>query len=215
MSDHKLNKRDPRLMVLKDAIFENGADKDVTKGISPNFFKFNRNGIENVSIRFASKLSDDEVEWAFELVKGNMEDVYDASGYGWDDDDKKGELTEDGARFLLLQNDTTGELIGFVHFRFTVQGEIMDTMAGELSLHLWDIHILEEYQRKGLGKHILIILELIARQQKMAVLSVPIQFMDNRSISWITSIRGFAPDVKLRDMLKFDPEMEVRIYKCT
>ena len=80
--------------------------------------------------------------------------------------------------------------------------------VGELSLHLWDIHIEEEYQRKGLGKHVLLILELIARQQKMQVLSVPVQLMDDRTLSWISKVKGFAPDTKLHDLLKFDPEME-------
>lgn len=75
-------------------------------------------------------------------------------------------------------------------------------------MHLWDIHIEEEYQRKGLGKHVLLILELIARQQKMEVLSVPVQLMDDSTVSWISKVRGFAPDTKLHELLKFDPEME-------
>jgi hypothetical protein len=129
-TNNRLNKRDPKLLALKEAIFENGGDKDVTKGINQTFFKYNRNGIENVSLKFSTKLSEDEVEWAFNLVKDNMEDVYDASGYGWDDDDKMNELKEDGARFLLIKSDVTDKLIGFAHFRFTVQGEIMETMSG-------------------------------------------------------------------------------------
>ena len=54
--------------------------------------------------------------------------VYDASGYGWDDEDKIKELQEDGTRFLLVRekpldfDDTPGRLIGFVHFRFTIEG---------------------------------------------------------------------------------------------
>lgn len=135
----KLNKRDPKLLALKDAIFENGKDKDVTKGINQSFFKYNRNGIENVSLSFATKLTDSEVDWAFELVKENMEEVYDVSGYGWDDDDKRNELVEDGARFLLIKNDVTDKLIGFAHFRFTVQGEIMETMTGMLIIFVYYI----------------------------------------------------------------------------
>lgn len=154
--------------VLRDALFENGGDKDVTAGnqvieynyfyvhlyvnfkknyikltgISPMFLKYNRNGLDNISIRFASSLTTDELEWAFDLVKTNMEDIYDASGYEWDDDDKRSELTEEGTRFLLIHDesstvdDSAGvvekPLIGFVHFRFTVQGEVMDKMTGKL-----------------------------------------------------------------------------------
>ena len=57
-----------------------------------------------------------------------MESVYDASGYGWSDEDKHRELTEPGGRFLLVRERSTdpktpGQLVGFCHFRFTVQGD--------------------------------------------------------------------------------------------
>lgn len=40
----------------------------------------------------------------------------------------------------------------------------MDAMVGETSLHVWDIHVEDAYQRKGLGKHLLTLMELIARR---------------------------------------------------
>lgn len=49
------------------------------------------------------------------------------------------------------------------YFRFTIQGEVMDIMVGEASLYVWDIQLEESVQRKGLGKHLLVLLELIAR----------------------------------------------------
>ena len=68
-----------------------------------------------------------------------MEERYDASGYGWDDEDKERELTEDGARFLLCRwaDDADsldqGELCAIAHFRFSVQGECLSV---SLSLSL-------------------------------------------------------------------------------
>jgi hypothetical protein len=65
-------------------------------------------------------------------------DRYEASGYGWDDDDKMMELREEGTRFLLVReqasDDDAGDLVAFVHFRFTVQGEVVEKMAGEVRL---------------------------------------------------------------------------------
>ena len=67
-----------------------------------------------------------------------MEDRYDASGYGWDDDDKSLMLGEDGARFLVVRerddNDGHGDLVAFAHFRFSVQGEVADQMCGAVSI---------------------------------------------------------------------------------
>jgi N-alpha-acetyltransferase 40 len=88
--------------------------------------QYDRKGCDFV-IDFSAKLSETEAKWAFNLVKKNMESVYDASGYGWDDTDKMRELTEQGGRFLLLREKSDsaapGQLKGFCHFRFTVQGD--------------------------------------------------------------------------------------------
>lgn len=73
---------DDNIIILREALFEaSGKDKDVTKSLAPAFLKFDRNGL-NLKISFETKLSTSAFEWAFNLVKENMEDVYDASGYG-------------------------------------------------------------------------------------------------------------------------------------
>jgi len=40
------------------------------------------------------------VTWAFDAVKETVEETYDASGYGWDDEDKLAQLTEPEARYV-------------------------------------------------------------------------------------------------------------------
>lgn len=40
----------------------------------------------------------------------------------------------------------------------------MDQFLGDTALYVWDIHVDEKYQKKGLGKHLLTLLELIARR---------------------------------------------------
>ena len=92
------------VVALRSAIFTpTGRDKDVTEGIAPAFMKYDRNGLDLI-IEFSAKLQRKESEWAFELVKNNMEEIYDASGYGWDDDDKRKELTEQVVIFSINQN---------------------------------------------------------------------------------------------------------------
>ena len=173
------------ILKLRAAIFDaNGRDKNVTAGLAPAFMKYEKNGLD-LSIEFATQLTRDESEWAFDLVRDSMEPRYDASGYGWDDEDKERELTEKGARFLLIRDwpeddKTKGDLVGFVHFRFTVQGEVIDKMAGEAQLYVYDIHLEDHSQRKGLGKHLMVVLELIARREKMSFISIPVML----GVSW-------------------------------
>ena len=89
------------ILKLRAAIFDNnGRDKNVTNGIAPAFMKYERNGLD-LSIEFATQLDRAEVDWAFDLVKDSMEERYDASGYGWDDEDKERELEEKGTHSFL------------------------------------------------------------------------------------------------------------------
>jgi hypothetical protein len=127
------------VILLRQALFDaRGKDKDVSNGIAPAFMKYDRNGV-NLEIEFTAKLTEEQVDWAFEMARVNMESIYDASGYGWDDDDKLMELTEPGSRFLLVRkkrlnfDDRPGELVGFVHFRFTIQGITFETLDCPLS----------------------------------------------------------------------------------
>ena len=73
--DRKTKDLDEKIIHLRKAIFaENGKDKDILAGIAAAFLKFDRNGL-NVEITFSPRLSEDEEEWAFDIVKSNMEEV--------------------------------------------------------------------------------------------------------------------------------------------
>lgn len=71
----------------------------------------------------------------------------------------------------------------FTH-SFSVQGEFVDAMAGEPSLMLWNIIIDSASRRKGLGKHLLVLLELIARRNRMRFLSLPVVNGDDATRDW-------------------------------
>ncbi|RYG67960.1 N-acetyltransferase [archaeon] len=201
---------DANVMALREALFnENGKDKDVTQGLAKSFLEYTINDAQ-YSISFATYLSDDDLDWAFEITKEHMFAIYDACGFGWDNDDKMEELTEKGARFLVVR-DSRRNIQGFVHFRFTVQGEVLDQMAGETCLYVMDIHLSSELQRKGLGKHMLVLLELMARREKMSRVSLPVFNGDNLTVAWLGKTgRGFVNDESYAE-LGFDPSVEVGI----
>jgi GNAT superfamily N-acetyltransferase len=227
-----------KMICLRQAIFDaNGRDKDVLESIAPAFLSYQRHGLD-LSIALQFSLSQEDMNWFFQRIKANMEEKYNASGLGWDDDDKMMELTEKGKRFLVVRENqpsssttTRGPIVGIVHFRFTVQGklsfigrlineikfadgmltavegEALDAMAGDTTLFIGDIHLVESIQRKGLGKHLLSILELVARKQGMAMLSVPVCLDDEVTTQWLEKCRGFTPDPTL-SLLGFNAEDE-------
>lgn len=215
-SARKTKAIEAKVLTLRKALFDdNGKDKNVLSGIAEGFKKFDRNGL-NVDIVFVPTLTDTQVDWAFDLARDHMEMIYNSSGYGWDDDDKVMELTEPGARFLLLKDRTKSgceeELIGFAHFRFTVQGEVLDEMNGEPCLYLMDLHIVKSCQKKGLGKHIMVLLELIARQQGMSRVCVPVWLGHNECKAWVSEkLRGFQHDESFA-LIGFEAEAEVCFF---
>lgn len=122
--ERKTKELEGKIITLRAALFEdNGKDKDVTKDLAPAFMKFDRNGL-NCTIELAFSLDDDVLEWAFNLCKDTMEERYDASGYGWDDDDKMDSFQEKGTRFLIVRDVGWETPVAFAHFRFSVQGEV-------------------------------------------------------------------------------------------
>lgn len=94
--------------------------------------------------------------------------------------------------------------------RFTVQGEFTDCMAGEPCLLVWDLSIDPSYQRKGLGRHLLTLLELIARKTGVRCVSLPVMLGDDVAADWLTrgSGRKFVEDEGLEDAIGFSPEAE-------
>jgi GNAT superfamily N-acetyltransferase len=200
------------ILKLRAALFnESGQDKNILEGISSSFLNYDRNDL-SIVIDFVPKLKKEEIDYCFETIAENMEEIYDASGYGWDDDDKERELTEQGARFLLLRDKSSEDhrIVGFIHFRFTVQGEVIDQMMGETCLYVLDMHLEKEIQRKGLGKHLLVILELIARKQSMSRLSFPIFLGDEATKTWLCKQgKCYSLDISY-SAFGFEPEAEVR-----
>lgn len=64
---------------------------------------------------FAAKtLQPEHLEWAFDLCKRNMEQLY-ATAWGWNDKIKRKELTHPEARFLLVFQQQ--QPVAFVHLR--------------------------------------------------------------------------------------------------
>lgn len=60
----------------------------------------------------------------------------------------------------------------------------MDEMLGESSLVVWDVIIDHASRRKGLGRHLLVLLELIARRTRMRFLSLPVMNGDDATRDW-------------------------------
>ncbi|OBS81502.1 hypothetical protein A6R68_20235 [Neotoma lepida] len=123
----------------------------------PVFKKYDRNGL-NVSIecKRVSGLEPATVDWAFDLTKTNMQTMYEQSEWGWKDREKREEMTDDRAWYLIAWENSSIP-VAFSHFRFDVE-------CGDEVLYCYEVQLESKVRRKGLGKFLIQILQLMANR---------------------------------------------------
>lgn len=133
------------------------------------FTKFDRNGLNvRISCKRVAELDDDVVEWAFQLTKSNMQLLYAMSEWGWNDKEKHTEMTDPHAWYLIAHNvDRDDQPVAAVHFRFDIDSD-------DEVLYCYEIQLCEEVRRKGLGKFLMQILELMAFKAQMKKVMVTV-----------------------------------------
>lgn len=165
------------LATLRNALRDElGHDRDVLSGFGA-FTKYDREGLElDVHFRTGASISDEELEWAYELVSSNLGPL----GHKWKPQALMDDLCDASSRFALVTERAppgkakskkkappTGKPVAFAHFRFTVEGEAREELTGVPVLLIRDLHVEPECQRKGLGRHLCQLLELAARKNAM------------------------------------------------
>ena len=145
---------------------DEAAPKNVLLDFAP-FCKYDRRDID-VALEFstAQQMSGEDAEFVFNLCKTNMEGMYqDSAGIGehcgWSSASKRAELMDDDARHIIVRsNDGMGTPVGFAHFRFVIEGAYP-------VLYVYEVQLVADMQRRGLGKHIMQVMELVARKNGM------------------------------------------------
>jgi GNAT superfamily N-acetyltransferase len=155
----------------KALLSPDGTPRDVLQSLQA-FAKFDRAGMDlEVVFRapgtpaFTPALS----AFLFDLTKANMEALYNAAaGWGWKDSKKRGEILDADARYLVARErggagegeGEGGAPVAFLAFRFLMEGPY-DV------LYVYELQLSPSAQRKGLGKHLMQMAEMVARQNGM------------------------------------------------
>jgi ribosomal protein S18 acetylase RimI-like enzyme len=120
-----------------------------------------------LSIQYTSSvdLSDTRFKQCLDLFETNMGEQYRKSSWGLDMKAKEDELRHEKARYLLLTpDDESDELAGFMHFRYDYDDEESPAYG---VIYVFEIQIDESYQRRGLGKKVMDLVEALTLQSEL------------------------------------------------
>ncbi|GFY57434.1 n-alpha-acetyltransferase 40 [Trichonephila inaurata madagascariensis] len=166
-----------RRLTRKEKITQSAAIVDSAKKATdllsflPEWTTYKKHDLDlKVEYKSAPDLSSEDTKTIFDLLKINMESFYNKSDWGWEDNFKLEELTHKDARFLIVR-DSTDKIVGFSHFRF-------DMESNYPILYCYELQIENAIQRKGIGKHLMSILTLIAYKFKLVKILLTV-FKDN------------------------------------
>jgi ribosomal protein S18 acetylase RimI-like enzyme len=110
----------------------------------------------------ARAMEDDDREWCFDVTKGNMMEVYERT-WGWDAREKRRELNNGAARFVLARDAETRAPVAFVHFRFEKEDEDVDAPVG----YVYELQCEPRHQRRALGETLVKIVETVSKRLGM------------------------------------------------
>ena len=122
--------------------------------------KFSKNGLDlTLSTKRVSDLNHDGKEFIIDLLAKNMKKLYEDSEWGWNDKNKREEMLDEKAWYLLAET-SDGTIAGYSHFRY-------DMDFDDEVVYVYEIQIDSTYQRKGLGRFMMQVLEMLAFKADM------------------------------------------------
>ena len=167
----ELQREKERQVRVKAANFNDDGSVRNTLSDFVSFQKFARNGHDlTVSFDAGSTVEEPVSSEMFCILKENMEQLYTQSGWGWKESEKRGEHKDDMARFLIARNKD-GNILGFTHFRFLLENSLE-------VLYIYELQVSKMGRRAGLGRHMMVLCELMARKQGMQKVMLTV-FKDN------------------------------------
>ncbi|MFT7814657.1 N-alpha-acetyltransferase 40-like isoform X1 [Arapaima gigas] len=192
-SDKAKAKKQKRLMkqAARDAVFakvEAATKVEDLLEFFPLFKKYDRNGLNlKIECRRQPSLDPGTVEWAYELAKTNMVFFYTQIGWEWKEKEKKEQMNDERA-FYLLAYDANAVPVAFCLFRFNVE-------YGNEVISCYELQLERHVRRKGLGKFLMQILQLIANRMEMRKVMVSVFRQNSAAYRFFREALQFEVDV--------------------
>ncbi|KAJ8663737.1 hypothetical protein O0I10_000010 [Lichtheimia ornata] len=133
-------------------------------------------------------------QWAFDLVKDNMYDMYARSKDGWDDEHKKSEMFAPEARYLVARSAKEPmDLKGFLLFRM-LHEETMDDDVMAQAAYCFELQLIPDARGLGIGEYLMNLLERIGKHWRMDKMMLTVFKANKGAFRFYTEKMGFELD---------------------
>jgi len=139
-----------------------------------------------MSCQWATRLDDALFEWAFQLFKTNMREMYAISQDGYDEKTKRAEMRASTSRYLIVSRGIDGQPIAFAHFRFDIDFEAT-------VIYCYELQVDGDHQSKGIGTMLIDVLYRIGRMAGMEKLMATVFAFNDKSLGFFHKA-GFITD---------------------
>lgn len=191
--EEMLKKNEAVMAVKKANLVDNPLDA------LPVFQKFQRNELDlTICCKKVDQMNEDEIEVAFKMVKENMQALYENSAWGWQEKEKRDEMTEENARYLFAI-DGEKNIVGMSHFRFDVDED-------DEVIYCYEIHLIKSIRGKGLGKFMMQVLEMLALKAKMKKVLLTVFKANERAVNFFNKLKYTVDETSPHNFDPLHPE---------
>jgi len=170
--------------------------EDPLAALPKPFSVYNKNGLDlTLETVRAPDMEEKDLAWAFDTVKTTMKPLYDDAykndpemdlEFGWKEKEKKTEMREDLAWYLIARTQE-GTAVAFSHFRF-------DMDYDDEVLYCYELQVEQAFRRKGLGRFMMKVLEMLTIKADMLKLMCTIFKKDKPMVEFFRTALKFEMD---------------------
>jgi len=168
--------------------------EDPLANLPKPFSVYNKNGLDlTLETVRAPDMEEKDLAWAFNTVKTTMKPLYDEAykndpnmGFGWKEQAKQTKMRDDLAWYLMVRTKE-GTAVAFSLFRF-----VMD--SDEEVLYCYELQVGQAFRRKGLGRFMMKVLEMLMIKADMLKLKCTILKKDKPMVEFFGNALKFEMD---------------------
>lgn len=170
--------------------------EDPLANLPKPFSVYNKNGL-NITLETvrAPDMEEKDLVWAFDTAKTNMKPLYDEAckdnpvmdlEFGWKEQEKATQMRDDLAWYLIARTEE-GTAVAFSNFRFIIDHD-------DEVLYCYELQVEQAFRRKGLGRFMMQVLQMLMIKADMLKLTCTIFKKDKPMVEFFRNALKFEMD---------------------